>query len=44
MSGNPEAFNEMLSCIYHGGKIALLGLLPQAPALIGIISYSKVCM
>ena len=30
MSGNPEAFNEMLSCIYHGGKIALLGLLPAS--------------
>ena len=30
MSGNPEAFNEMLSCIYHGGKIALLGLLPTS--------------
>ena len=29
MSGNPHAFNEMLSCIYHGGKIVLLGLLPK---------------
>ena len=29
MSGNPQAFNEMLSCIYHGGKIVLLGLLPK---------------
>ena len=29
MSGNPQAFNEMLSSIYHGGKIVLLGLLPK---------------
>ena len=29
MSGNPEAFNNLLSNIYHGGKIALLGLLPR---------------
>ena len=24
MSGNPRAFNDMLDCMYHGGKIALL--------------------
>ena len=30
MSGNGQAFNEMLSCIYHGGKIVLLGLLPKS--------------
>ena len=29
MSGNPQAFNEMLSCIYHGGKNSSLGLLPK---------------
>ena len=29
MSGNPQALNEMLSSIYHGGKIVLLGLLPK---------------
>lgn len=29
MSGNPHAFNDMLDCMYHGGKIALLGLLPK---------------
>ena len=29
MSGNPQAFNDMLSNIYHGGKIVLLGLLPK---------------
>jgi len=29
MSGNPTAFNDMLDCMYHGGKIALLGILPK---------------
>jgi threonine 3-dehydrogenase len=29
MSGNPSAFNMMLSTINHAGKIALLGFLPQ---------------
>ncbi len=29
MSGNPHAFNDMLDCMYHGGKIALLGILPK---------------
>ncbi len=29
MSGNPEAFRSMLANMAHGGKIALLGLLPQ---------------
>ncbi len=29
MSGNPGAFNDMLHNMYHGGKIALLGLLPE---------------
>ncbi|MGY6588508.1 MAG: L-threonine 3-dehydrogenase [Wenzhouxiangella sp.] len=29
MSGNPQAFNDMLSCMYHGGKVALLGILPK---------------
>ena len=30
MSGNPEAFSTMLEHMYHGGKIALLGLLPNS--------------
>jgi len=30
MSGNSEAFNSMLEHMYHGGKIALLGLLPNS--------------
>ncbi len=29
MSGNVHAFRDMLSCMYHGGKVALLGLLPK---------------
>ncbi len=30
MSGNPHAFNDMLHNMYHGGRIALLGLLPES--------------
>ncbi|HET6588084.1 MAG TPA: L-threonine 3-dehydrogenase [Oleiagrimonas sp.] len=33
MSGNPHAFNDMLHCMYHGGKIALLGLLPSGAGI-----------
>lgn len=29
MSGSPAAFNSMLSTMCHGGKIALLGILPE---------------
>ncbi|RZZ89048.1 L-threonine 3-dehydrogenase [Pseudoxanthomonas winnipegensis] len=29
MSGNPRAFNDMLDCMYHGGKIAMLGIMPR---------------
>ncbi len=29
MSGNPTAFNDLLHHMYHGGKVALLGLLPD---------------
>ncbi len=28
MSGNPQAFNDMLHHMFHGGRIALLGILP----------------
>lgn len=28
MSGNPQALNSMIDVMFHGGKIALLGLLP----------------
>ena len=33
MSGNPRAFNDMLDCMYHGGKVALLGLLPKGAGI-----------
>ena len=33
MSGNPRAFNDMLDCMYHGGKIALLGILPNGAGI-----------
>lgn len=29
MSGNPAALNQMIDTMYHGGKIALLGILPN---------------
>ena len=29
MSGNPDAFESMLENMYHGGRIALLGILPR---------------
>lgn len=29
MSGNPHAFRDLLHLMYHGGKVALLGLLPK---------------
>lgn len=32
MSGHPKAFNDMLRNMYHGGKVALLGLLPNDTA------------
>ena len=28
MSGNPQAFNDLLDAMYHGGFVALLGFLP----------------
>jgi threonine 3-dehydrogenase len=29
MSGNPQAFRDMLRTMHHGGKIAMLGILPN---------------
>lgn len=29
MSGNPQALNSMIDAMHHGGKIALLGILPD---------------
>ncbi|KAG9545808.1 hypothetical protein KCV01_g24472, partial [Aureobasidium melanogenum] len=33
MSGNPRAFNDMLECMYHGGKIAMLGIMPRGAGI-----------
>lgn len=33
MSGSPQALNDMLGTMCHGGKIALLGILPQNTAI-----------
>lgn len=33
MSGNPSAFNDMLSTMNHGGKIAMLGIPPGTMAI-----------
>lgn len=33
MSGNPQAFHEMVRSMNHGGHIALLGILPEATAI-----------
>ena len=33
MSGNPSAFNQMLDLMIHGGRVALLGLLPKSTAI-----------
>ncbi len=33
MSGNAQAFEHLLEAMYHGGKVALLGLLPSGTAV-----------
>lgn len=33
MSGAPDAFNDMLKNMYHGGRIALLGILPKSTTI-----------
>jgi threonine 3-dehydrogenase len=33
MSGNPQAFRDMLETMHHGGKIAMLGILPAETAI-----------
>lgn len=33
MSGSPKAFNEMLSCMYNGSKISLLGIQPAGTSI-----------
>ncbi len=38
MSGNPKGLNDMIDVMFHGGKIALLGLLPAN----GAVNWEKV--
>lgn len=33
MSGNPSAFGQMLDLMIHGGKVALLGILPKSTSI-----------
>ncbi|MCK7523769.1 MAG: hypothetical protein MZV64_42175 [Ignavibacteriales bacterium] len=33
MSGSIHAFNDMIDVMYHGGKMALLGILPEKAAV-----------
>jgi len=33
MSGNPQAFRDMLANMFHGGKIAMLGIPPEEMAI-----------
>src|SRR5438034_10042996 len=33
MSGNPKAFDDILPNMFHGGKIALLGIMPSSAAI-----------
>jgi threonine 3-dehydrogenase len=33
MSGNPKAFSDILPNMFHGGKIALLGIMPGSAAI-----------
>jgi threonine 3-dehydrogenase len=33
MSGNPQAFRDMLSTMHHGGKVAILGIPPDETAI-----------
>jgi len=42
MSGNAQAFRDMIENMCHGGKIALLGLLPRDAGVTGTRSSSTV--
>jgi len=33
MSGNPTAFNDMLKAMFHGGRVAMLGILPNGSGI-----------
>ena len=42
MSGNPDAFKSMLANMCHGGKIALLGILPQTEVDWNLIVFNSI--
>src|SRR3546814_7003681 len=46
MSGNPRAFNDMLDCMYNGGKVALLRSEEHTSELQSLmrISYAVFCL
>ena len=33
MSGSPKALNDMIDNMFHGGRIALLGIMPEKAAI-----------
>ncbi len=33
MSGSPQAFGQMLECMYHGGRVAMLGIMPKGSGI-----------
>jgi threonine 3-dehydrogenase len=33
MSGNPQAFNDLLACMCHGGKVSILGIPSENSAI-----------
>ena len=41
MSGNAAAFDDLLHHMYHGGKVALLGILPSGSAIESIQYYTS---
>lgn len=42
MSGNPGAFGDMLANMCHGGKVALLGILPRTPVAWDRIAFNSI--
>ena len=42
MSGSPKALNQMIDVMFHGGNIALLGILPSDAAADGVHEYRRV--
>jgi len=41
MSGNPDAFRSMLTNMCHGGKIAMLGILPKTEIDWGLVVFNS---